>query len=60
MNDVLASNTWEVLAVLDIILGKILDHNRQEFTETNPEEIPTIAVLEETQSVLESEESSHP
>ena len=47
MNDVLASNTWEVLAVLDIILGKILDHNRQEFTETNPEEIPTIAVLEE-------------
>ena len=35
-----------------IILQKIFDHNQQEFTKKDPQTIPTIAVLEEAQSVL--------
>ncbi len=48
------------LALSGIILRKIFDHNQKEFTEANPETIPTIAVVEEAQSVLGSAGSSRP
>lgn len=40
------------LVLSGIILQKIFDHNQNEFTKKKPETIPTIAVLEEAQSVL--------
>src|SRR5712692_2246206 len=35
-----------------LILRKIFDRNKEEFTKANPKTIPTIAVVEEAQSVL--------
>jgi hypothetical protein len=35
-----------------IILNDIFEHNQTQFTEANPQTIPTIAVIEEAQSVL--------
>jgi DNA helicase HerA-like ATPase len=46
------------LILSGLILQKIFDHNQQEFTEAQPETIPTIAVVEEAQSVLGSSGSS--
>jgi DNA helicase HerA-like ATPase len=40
------------LILSGIILQQIFEHNQKEFTEANPNGIPTIAVLEEAQSVL--------
>jgi hypothetical protein len=40
------------LILSGIILQKIFDHNQAEFTKPKPQTIPTIAVLEEAQSVL--------
>lgn len=40
------------LVLSGLILQKIFDTNQQEFTEANPKTIPTIAVIEEAQSVL--------
>ncbi len=40
------------LVLSGLILQKIFDHNQQEFTKAVPETIPTIAVVEEAQSVL--------
>lgn len=40
------------LILSGLILQKIFDNNQQEFTEANPKTIPTIAVVEEAQSVL--------
>lgn len=40
------------LVLSGIILQKIFDHNQEEFTKKEPQTIPTIAVLEEAQSVL--------
>ncbi len=40
------------LVLSGLILKKIFDHNQEEFTKSAPETIPTIAVLEEAQSVL--------
>ena len=42
------------LILSGIILRRIFDNNQQEFTKANPETIPTIAVVEEAQSVLRS------
>ena len=41
-----------------IILRTIFDHNQQQFTEAEPETIPTIAVVEEAQSVLDPRSSA--
>jgi hypothetical protein len=41
-----------------LILQRIFDHNQEEFTKAEPETIPTIAVVEEAQSVLGSTGSS--
>jgi uncharacterized protein len=46
------------LVLSGLILNRIFDHNQQEFTKAAPETIPTIAVVEEAQSVLSSTGSS--
>lgn len=46
------------LILSGLILQKIFDHNQEEFTKAQPETIPTIAVIEEAQSVLESGQRS--
>ncbi len=43
------------LVLSGLILKKIFDHNQDEFTRAEPKTIPTIAVLEEAQSVLGSD-----
>jgi hypothetical protein len=40
------------LQLAGIILSDIFEHNQDQFTEANPKTIPTIAALEEAQSVL--------
>ncbi len=42
----------QALILSGIILRKIFDKNQEEFTAANPKTIPTIAVVEEAQSVL--------
>jgi hypothetical protein len=46
------------LVLSGLILQKIFDHNQDQFTKAEPETIPTIAVVEEAQSVLGSSGSS--
>jgi hypothetical protein len=41
-----------------IILRTIFNHNQEQFTEAEPETIPTIAVVEEAQSVLDDRSSA--
>ncbi|RYM39418.1 DUF87 domain-containing protein [Meiothermus sp. PNK-Is4] len=43
------------LILSGLILRRIFDHNQREFTEATPQTIPTIAVIEEAQSVLAGE-----
>lgn len=40
------------LQLAGVILGDIFEHNQNQFTEAEPKSIPTIAVIEEAQSVL--------
>jgi DNA helicase HerA-like ATPase len=40
------------LVLSGLILQRVFDHNQDEFTKANPETIPTLAVVEEAQSVL--------
>jgi uncharacterized protein len=42
------------LKLSGMLLRRIFDHNLEEFTKKDPKSIPTIAVLEEAQSVLSS------
>lgn len=46
------------LVLSGLILRRIFDRNQQEFTEADPRTIPTIAVLEEAQSVLHQNTTS--
>jgi hypothetical protein len=46
------------LILSGLVLQRIFDHNQEEFTKARPETIPTIAVVEEAQSVLGSGNSS--
>jgi hypothetical protein len=49
------------LVLSGLILRRIFDRNQQEFTEAEPRTIPTIAVVEEAQSVLnEHSQASEP
>lgn len=51
----------QALILSGLILRRIFDRNQQEFTEATPKTIPTIAVIEEAQSVLnESATSAEP
>jgi len=40
------------MSLAGVILQSIFDHNQREFTEAEPQTIPTIAVIEEAQTVL--------
>lgn len=42
------------LAMAGVLLQRIFEHNQEEFTRKDPRSIPTIAVVEEAQSVLGS------
>ncbi len=46
------------LILSGLILRRIFDRNQEEFTKENPESIPTIAVVEEAQSVLNDKASA--
>jgi hypothetical protein len=46
------------LKLSGLLLRRIFDHNLEEFTKKDPKSIPTIAVLEEAQSVLASKTST--
>lgn len=46
------------LILSGLILRRIFNHNQEQFTEADPKTIPTIAVIEEAQSVLSSEASA--
>jgi hypothetical protein len=47
------------MALSGIILRKIFEHNQEQFTRADSETIPTIAVIEEAQSVLNGRTTSH-
>ena len=47
------------MALSGIILRKIFEHNQDQFTRATSETIPTIAVIEEAQSVLNGRTNSH-
>jgi hypothetical protein len=46
------------LVLSGLLLQRVFDHNQEEFTKAMPETIPTLAVIEEAQSVLGSTGSS--
>jgi Helicase HerA, central domain len=46
------------LVLSGLILQRVFDHNQEEFTKATPETIPTLAVVEEAQSVLGNAGSS--
>ena len=48
----------QALVLSGLILRRIFDRNQQEFTEAEPKTIPTIAVIEEAQSVLQESTTS--
>lgn len=50
--DVSQMRGGQALVLSGLILRRIFDRNQQEFTAANPKTIPTIAVIEEAQSVL--------
>jgi len=50
--DVSQMRTGQALILSGLILRRIFDHNQQEFTAADPQTIPTIAVIEEAQTVL--------
>lgn len=56
--DVSQMRGGQALILSGLILQRIFDHNQEEFTKAKPETIPTIAVVEEAQSVLGSGNSS--
>lgn len=59
--DVSQMRGGQSLVLSGLILRKIFDRNQQEFTSAEPKTIPTIAVIEEAQSVLnESSAASEP
>jgi hypothetical protein len=46
------------LVLSGLILRRIFDHNQEEFTKAEPRTIPTIAVVEEAQAVLNAQATS--
>lgn len=48
----------QALILSGLILRRIFEHNQKEFTEAEPRTIPTIAVIEEAQSVLSEKASA--
>src|SRR5207237_2400321 len=59
--DVSQMRGGQALILSGLVLRRIFDRNQQEFTEATPKTIPTIAVVEEAQAVLnESATSAEP
>lgn len=56
--DVSQMRGGQSLILSGLILRRIFDRNQQEFTEAEPKTIPTIAVVEEAQSVLNENASA--
>lgn len=56
--DVSQMRGGQSLILSGLILRRIFDRNQQEFTSANPKTIPTIAVVEEAQSVLNEKSSA--
>lgn len=56
--DVSQMRSGQALVLSGLILRRIFDHNQQEFTAAEPKTIPTIAVVEEAQSVLNERATS--
>lgn len=56
--DVSQMRGGQALVLSGLILRRIFDRNQQEFTSANPSTIPTIAVVEEAQSVLSENASA--
>ncbi len=56
--DVSQMRGGQALVLSGLILRRIFDRNQQEFTAAEPKTIPTIAVVEEAQAVLEEGTSS--
>ena len=50
--DVSQMSSEQALVLSGLILRRIFDHNQEQFTAAEPETIPTIAVVEEAQAVL--------
>jgi hypothetical protein len=50
--DVSQMRSGQALVLSGLILRRIFDHNQAEFTSAEPKSIPTIAVVEEAQAVL--------
>ena len=50
--DVSQMSSEQALVLSGLILRRIFDHNQEQFTSATPETIPTIAVVEEAQAVL--------
>lgn len=56
--DVSQMRGGQSMVLSGLILRRIFDRNQQEFTAANPKTIPTIAVVEEAQSVLNENSSA--
>jgi hypothetical protein len=56
--DVSQMRGGQAMVLSGLILRRIFDHNQAEFTEAEPRTIPTIAVIEEAQSVLNEKSTS--
>jgi hypothetical protein len=56
--DVSQMRGGQSLILSGIILRRIFDRNQEQFTEADPKTIPTIAVVEEAQSVLNDKEGA--
>lgn len=50
--DVSQMRGGQAMVLSGLILRRIFDHNQEEFTKADPKTIPTIAVIEEAQAVL--------
>ena len=50
--DVSQMSSEQALVLSGLILRRIFDHNQDQFTSATPETVPTIAVVEEAQAVL--------
>jgi hypothetical protein len=56
--DVSQMRSAQALVLSGLVLRRIFDHNQREFTEAEPKTIPTIAVVEEAQTVLNERATS--
>jgi hypothetical protein len=56
--DVSQMRSAQSLVLSGLILRRVFDHNQREFTEAEPKTIPTIAVVEEAQAVLNDRATS--